>query len=358
MSFITSLLGVPLGWIMYAFYFLTNNYVFALLLFTIVTRAIMIPTSVKQQKSTVKMAIIKPELDELQKKYANNKEKLNEEMMKLYSREGYSPTAGCLPLLIQFPILFGLIDVIYKPMTHILRISSETIAIGSEIVKNNAALFNLDAANQTDTYIQLQIIRAVREMPDKFVAMGQDAVSAIQGLNMNFLGMDLTQTPALKMFTQIFSDFNPIIFIPIAAGVTSLIMSLVTMRNSATTVDGSAGASMKGMMYMMPLFSAWIALRVPAGVGIYWSFSSIIGTVQAIVMHKIYNPKELAEKAKAEAAERREQERLARIEAKKNDPNRGLSQKELNRRKLAEARKRDAEKYGEEYVEVTDKDLV
>jgi len=75
-------------------------------------------------------------------------------------------------------------------------------------------------------------------------------------------------------------------------------------------------------------------------------------------MHKIYNPKELAEKAKAEAAERREQERLARIEAKKNDPNRGLSQKELNRRKLAEARKRDAEKYGEEYVEVTDKDLV
>lgn len=117
-------------------------------------------------------------------------------------------------------------------------------------------------------------------------------------------------------------------------------------------------------MLMMPVFSTMIAFSVPAGVGLYWFYSNIASLGQSLILNKFYNPKEMAEKARIEMEERREKERLERIEAKKLAKENGeevkekvLSQKEVNRKKLAEARKRDAERYGEEYVEVTDDDL-
>jgi YidC/Oxa1 family membrane protein insertase len=171
----------------------------------------------------------------------------------------------------------------------------------------------------------------------------------------------------MSMFGELFSNFNPVILIPIISGVTSLLSSLQLNKSQPQ----SSGAGMKGMMLMMPLFSTWIAFSVPAGVGLYWVYSNLVSMLQAKIMNKIYNPKEIAEKAKKELEERQERERLERIEAKKQlkeaakkgnisgeDLPKALSAKELNRRKLAEARKRDAEKYGEEYVEVTDDDLI
>ncbi len=358
MNLIYTLFGVPLGFIMWACYRLTHHYVLSLFLFTLITRLILIPFTIKQQKSTVKMAMIKPQLDELQKKYANNREKLNEEMMKLYQKEGYNPTAGCLPLLIQMPILFGLIDVIYKPLKHILRLPAEVIQSGVDIVQSSLT------SSRQSMMVELAVIKEVKIDPQRFAVMGQEAIDAIQNLNLNFLGMDLTLTPTVEMFKNIFTgSYNGLIFIPIFAGLTSLLMSYVTMKNSMGTTEGAAAASMKSMMFTMPILSTVISFSVPAGVGIYWSFSNIVALVQTMIMNKFYNPKEMAEKAKAEMEERREKERLERIEAKKlkqqgllDVEEKSLSQKEMNRRKLAEARKREAEKYGEEYVEVKDDD--
>jgi len=355
MNFITTLLGVPLGWIMWLCYQITHNYAVSLLFFTIVTRLIMVPFTIKQQKSTVKMQIIQPELAELQKKYANNKEKLNEEMMKLYQREGYSPMSGCLPMLIQFPILFGLIDVVYKPLTHILRIPADVIATATELV-NTIGLEN----NARSNLAQLDIIKYVKNGTPGFEqAMGLESYNAVMDLRLNMFGIDLTIRPETKMFMEIFSNFNPVVVIPVLAGITSLLMSIVSMRNTSQPGgDNPTASSMKGMMYTMPVFSLFFTFSVPAGVGLYWIFSNLIGTVQSYLMNKFLNPKKAAEKARVESEERRERERLERIETKKKDPNKGLSQKEINRRKLAEARKRDAEKYGEEYVEVTESDLL
>jgi len=354
MNFITSLLGYPLGWIMWLCYQVTNNYAFSLFIFTVITRIILVPFSIKQQKSTVKMTMLKPEMDEIQKKYANNKTKLNEELMKLYSKEGYNPTSGCLPMLIQFPILFGLIDVIYKPLTHILRLSAEEIAAGTAVMEASGAEFT-----RNGSLIQLDIIKQVQAGAEGYAAaMGTDAVEAINTLRLYTMGMDLTLTPSLDMFKTIFSGFNPVLLIPIFAGLTSLLMSIVTTRMSSATMEGAAAGNMKAMMYTMPLFSTFFTFSVPAGVGLYWCFSNIIGMLNSMLMNKFYNPKEAAAKARAEMEERREAERLERIEAKKKDPNKGLSQKEINRRKLAEARKRDALKYGESYVDVKDSDLM
>ena len=104
MNFIYTVFGWPLGWIMYVCYLIVKNYGFALILFTLITKALQLPLAIKQQKSMMKTAIFKPQMEALQRKYKNNKEKLNEEMMKLYEKEHYNPMSGCLPSLISFPM--------------------------------------------------------------------------------------------------------------------------------------------------------------------------------------------------------------------------------------------------------------
>ena len=138
----------------------------------------------------------------------------------------------------------------------------------------------------------------------------------------------------------------------------------LAMRNNPTAMEGPGAGTMKAMMLISPLMSLWIAFQVPAGVGIYWIVSNVLMFVQTMILNKFYNPKEMAEKAKQEAEARREQERMERIEAKKKARDgdaeakaKAKTQKEINRQKLAEARKRDAEKYGDVYTEVTDDDL-
>ena len=188
------------------------------------------------------------------------------------------------------------------------------------------------------------------------------------------------------------------LIIPILSGISSFLMSWLSMKNNAMPNDGASAGMNRSMMIMMPLMSVWIAFQVPAGVGIYWLLSNVIMLVQQYVLGRVYNPREMAEKAKAELEAQREAERQEKIEARREakekqaEKNRqaaeaakntkkgrkparveeetlvdlaeddeidekALTQKEINRMKLAAARKRDAERYGEEYVEVEDRDL-
>lgn len=347
MGFISNLIGIPLGWVIWVFYnFLGHHYVLSLFLFTLFTRLLLLPSTIKQQKSAVKNARLKPKTDALQKKYANNKQKYQEELMKLYEKEGYNPMSGCLPLLIQLPILYGLINVVYNPLTHIVRLGSETIAKISEIVKEVAPNF----ANQAEIY-------AINHATDEaFASLGADVIEKMQSINLNFLGINLGEKPTWA--------FNILLLIPILSGLTSLLVSLISQKNmTAQQGDAANNPTMKGMMLFMPLLSLLFTFGVPAGVGLYWIFSNIISAVQTVILYKVYNPQQIAAQMEAEEEAKKEEERQARIEAKKalkqarengeevEADEKALSQKEINKRKIAEARKRMAEKYGEEYTE-------
>ncbi len=361
MNFIMQLFGWPMGWIMFACYFLIPDYGIALILFTILTKLLLLPLSIKQQKEQAKMAFFKPKLDAIQKKYANNKEKYNEEIQKLYTEEHYNPLSGCLPTLIQFPLLFGLIDVIYRPMTHLLRFGTETI----DALKVLAQGLGVDL---TYSYTeQITILNSVHSNPTAYSSLGTEVVDKILNLNMTFLGLDFTQTPQFKLMLD--GAFNILLLIPLLSGISALAMSLITMKTSAATTgeqNASANAMSRSMMLVMPIFSVYIAFVVPAGVGFYWLVSNLFAIAQSLYLNWKYNPKEIAEKMIAEAEASKEDQRRQRQEAKKrlaegtateDDKKAAMSQKEKDRRKLAEARRRDAEKYGEEYVEVTDDDL-
>jgi len=380
MGFISEIIGIPLGWAMWLCYTIVRNYGVALILFTLITKALMFPMTLKQQKANVKMAMVKPKLDNAQKKYANNKDKLNEEMMKIYQEAGYNPMSGCLPLLIQFPILFGVIEVVYKPLTHIVRLSKDVIAQAQTIAQG------IEGITFSAAMPQMAIIDGVRKNASLFASvMTPEEIEKVQNLNLSFLGINLGEIPAM--------GFNILMLIPILSGLTSFLVSIQSMKHSAATSTEAAGGSMKTMMYIMPLFSVMFCFSVPAGVGMYWIVSNVFSYFQAMLMHKMYNPAEMAEKIKAEQAAQAERERQEKIEnrkkareelaahqaeveaAKKANAKskkakvempeeldeetvaQALTAKEINRRKLAEARRRDAEKYGEEYVEVTDDDL-
>ncbi len=180
----------------------------------------------------------------------------------------------------------------------------------------------------------------------------------VQSLDLSIGPIDLTQQPTFAL--------NILLLIPILSFLTSVLVSWVSMRQSAAAAgDNAAAAGMsKGMMLMMPLMSAWISFVVPAGLGVYWVISNLLMALQTFLLNRYMNPAKLAAKAQAEYEAKKEADRQAKIEAKKRARERGekdidtaLSQKEINRIKLAEARKRDAEKYGEVYKEVTDDDL-
>ena len=344
MNFISEIFGYPLGYIMQGCYYLTHNYALSLLLFTLVTKVLLFPLAVKQQKSTAQMAVFQPKITEIQKKFANDKKKQQDEMMKLYSDYGYNPAGGCLPMLIQFPILFGLIDVIYKPLTHIIRIPSDVITKGIEIAKELPGI-TVNSINP-----QVSLISAVQTSPDAFgkiFSAGQ--MTKIQEINFSFFGLDLSQMPQLA--------FNAALLIPILAGLSMILSSVCSMKFSGSgqaMAAGAGGNTSKFMLYGMSIFSAVFAFQVPMGVGLYWIFQNVILIGQSYLLNRIYNPKKLAvayeEKMKAVQESKKKKVKIE-VEDKKTGSKKvvekTLSEKEINLLRLAKARELDAKKYGD-----------
>ncbi len=370
-----SILGYPLGWIMWVIYKVVKNYGVALILFTILIRVVLFPLSIKQQKSSAKMQVFQPKIQEIQKKYANNKEKQQEEMMKLYEQHGYNPMGGCLPSLIQLILLFGIIYVVYEPLTHILRLDSATITALTDIVKANAD--TLGRISQP----QLTAIAAIQnpETVGLFSSISSDVITQIQNFDYTLFGLYLGAIPTWKSL---------LVLIPILSGVTALASTIISMKLTPGMDQQQGG--MKYMMYFMPIMSVWIAFEVPSGVGIYWIVGNLLAILQTVILNKCYSPakykaeyeeqmRRIEEQKKKEREERKkrnggaklpeeiEEENAAKAEARRKTPatpdaekaaEAYMTSKELNRKRLAEARKRDAEKYGDEYVEVTDQDLM
>ncbi|MEG1777900.1 MAG: membrane protein insertase YidC, partial [Angelakisella sp.] len=252
MNFIMEIFGYPLGFIMWAMYKIIPNYAVALVLFTVLTKVLLVPLAIKQQKGSVKMQIMQPKVQELQTKYKNNPQKMQDELQALYKRENYSMTAGCLPMLIQMPILFGLIDVIYKPLTHIMHVPAATLTAMMDICKGAGVTMSVYSP-------QIDMLKAVQASPEMFSSIGSEMISHISSLNMvlnlGFYKLDMSLVPTF--------GFNMLMIIPILSGATALLMSLITMKNTPGS-DSQAG-SMKMMMYMMPLMSVYFTTMVPVG---------------------------------------------------------------------------------------------
>ena len=254
---------IPFAALVKLFYNLTNSYGVAIILFTVAIKLIMLPFQIKSKKSMIRMNRMSGKMQEIQKKYANNQAKMNEEMQKLYEEEGVSPMSGCLWSFIPLPILLALYSIIRQPITHFMMLSEEVVeklisavsAAGVSLegivqMKDGAAIVK-EGVTQLMPYGQINLVKAASQLPD--------LTSSINGwidVNYKFLGMDLTSTPwdAVKTFTFSAAVIG-LILIPILAGGSQLLFSWLTMKQQPTP-DGPGAGSTKTMMYMMPLMSA------------------------------------------------------------------------------------------------------
>ena len=298
MSTIGYYICVPFAWLVRLFYNLTNSYGVALILFTLVIKLIMLPFQMKSKKSMMRMSRVSGQMQELQKRYAKNQAKFQEEMQKLYEEEGVNPMSGCLWSLIPFPILIALYSIIRQPITHFMMLSKDVLqtvvqsAADAGVNLTNIVMMDKatgapalkDGLYQMAAYGQINLVKAVQEM-------GLSTPDGWFNVNYKFLGLDLTATPweYVKNFTFTWAVIG-VILIPILAGLSQFVFSKLTMKTQPQA-DAAGGASMKSMMYMMPLMSVYIAFIMPAALGVYWIAQSVFSLIQEAILNKTFSAK-------------------------------------------------------------------
>lgn len=377
MGFISELLGYPLGWVMWLIYKIVSDYGIAIILFTFLTKLVMFPTGYKQQLSSIRTQALSPKLKNLQKQYANNREKLAEEQQKLYQQEGVNPMGSCLPLIVTMLILYGVLDVVYRPLTHILRLKESVILKMQEIIIATEEWGITEKTMQSRP--ELTILQQVKEHGQAFIDGGisKDIVESVSSFKNTFLGIDLGQIPTISPDVWDKAAIA-LVMIPIVSGLVQILYSLYsTHKSKQMNPDMQGAGAMKVMMLVMPLFSVWLAFQVPAGVGFYWIWSSVFAFIQSFALYTYFTPKRVEaineklkekNKNKKPGFMQRMMDQQAQLNQQAKDAtsagranynaeteNMSKSEKnKYNRDLLKEARKRMAEKYGEEYVDNDD----
>ncbi len=348
-------LGVPFGYVMSFIYNIVHDYGWALILFILLTRILQFPLGIKQQKSTARMAAFQPKLKQIQKQFARDKQRMNQETMKLYEEEGINPTGGCLPMLITMILLFGIIDVIYNPLLHIMHIDQS-------LVQNAVTVLGAQAGGAPQLTIISQIQNGGQFAQELSNIFGADIVAQIQSFNMNFMGLNLGAIPKDNLW-------SPVILVPILSFGTQVLSTLIMMKTQKKNGMEMMGG-MKWTMLLMPLLSLWFAITLPAGVGLYWTVSNVLMIAQTLILQKMYPPEKVVamsqkdiEKTRAKMRAKREKmdELSARMneksgidpkaQPKKSEKIESAEERDRANRRIAEARRRMAEKYGDEYKE-------
>ena len=273
------------GYLLNALYTVFNNYGIAIIVFSIILRIILIPITIKQQKSLKKSAELQEEMKETQRKYKNNPEKLNQETIDLYKREKMSPFAGCFSSIIQLVIILAVFWLVSQPLTYMKKIDPSVI---------NDYKTQLQQEGNQSTYSEIAII-------NKFGTQDERV-----HLNMEFLGLDLSKVPSGNL-----NDWT-VYIIPILYVISSVISIKITnnfakkrQNKKKAITDGTdiqvaeepneletMEAMNKNMMYMLPLMSVFIAFIAPLGLALYWFVSNVLMIIEKIIIDTIMEHKE------------------------------------------------------------------
>ncbi len=305
------------GYIMLAIYNFVGGvggYGLALILFTILARTITLPTTISQQKGMAKQQRLAPKIRRIQERYAGNQQKIQEETQALYQREGYNPmSAGCLPMLIQMPIIIGLFGVMYNPLRYALGLSVEEIGIIQDIFVKFAEASPEEAISSlikkgSERYYPMYIIQHFDMIKDSLAGkVSGETIDAIA----NFVTEKKFELFGLQMGVKPnFREFNRYWIIPILSGLTSFAQSMIMQAQQKKMNPAMGKNPANGCMTLfMPLMSVYFTFLFPAGIGIYWIVSNIYSTVQSYLMKKFRGPQvEIAKLMVKETVERRSRE--------------------------------------------------
>ena len=358
---LSNLITVPFGWILAQLYNLTGNYGVAMILFAVVVYMALLPITAKGKKSMMKMSRIQPQMQEIQRRYAGDQQKQNEALLQLQKDEGVSMGGGCLWTLIPLFILFPLFTVIREPITYILGCSAEVSTQIIDTIKGVAP----DAFNNNVAYAQVTAAQLIPQYAAEIkAAIPTISDAVLEGINFNFVGIDLGSIPSFAFWSWEAFDWAhiglfliPMISAVIQVAQTNIMQklnnSVVTDKNGVHDAEAAENSQQaqttKSMMLMMPLMSLMIGFTVSAGLSIYWLVGGLVRTIQDIILtrhyRKIYDAEDairLQRKMELDAIEaEKERIRAERRAANPDGQTQNTSKKKLQK---AEAAKLAAEK--------------
>lgn len=273
-----------------------QNYLLTLFLFALFVKLLLLPLGIKQQKNTVKQARLRPKEMAIRKKYAGRKDqatqqKMSEEIMKLYQEENVNPMAGCLPLIIQLPVIYALYGVIIKPLTYISSLGKDGVALLTQA-------YNAVVEKQTSAYAEISMIQKIVDSPETAAKIGEkfteaaadggfvwnNVVNELTELHHSFtvFGVDLTVTPSFK--------FNIYLLIPILTFVFAFFSTKIIRKFTyqPQPANGEQVPGLAMMDWMMPLLSVSISFSVSSAIAVYWIFQNILSAAQQILLYKLF----------------------------------------------------------------------
>ena len=290
---------MALGWIIKTIYNLVQNYGVAIILFTVVVKLLLLPLNIKSQKAMKKQQKIQPILAELQKKYANDQQKLQQEMMKLYKENNVSMTGGCLPMLIQMPILIALYQAIQKPLTYMFNVPYKEIPqdIVNKVTELKDAMIAAGHNLGNSANLDVKQLMNVNQIDISSWA-GQIGGKLHEWyINFDFLGLDLSKTPqmAFSYLGDIANNLGTVLLllIPVLAILSSMAQTKSSMKQTGQdkASNEQAQSMSKSMNIMMPIMTGYFTLILPAGIGLYWIVSGILQIVQQIALNQYFEKK-------------------------------------------------------------------
>lgn len=266
-----------------------NNYGLAIILFTAIIKLIMLPLSIKQQRSMKKNVELQEKLKVIQFKYKNDPEKLNKETMDLYKQEKMSPFSGCFSAIIQFILLISIFYMVRFPLTYMEKVDKTQIDTYKQQIKDAGM-------DVSQAYSEIDIIREIDFLREN---NPEDETLKNININMNFLGLDLSKIPQQNL-----ADWT-VYIIPILYILSTFVSMRLTTSMQNTNKDkkeltdgenketernemeDAMAQSNKMMSWMMPIMSVSISLVAPLGLALYWLVNNILMIGERLVLNKV-----------------------------------------------------------------------
>ena len=281
------------GYLLQILYTIVNNYGLAIILFTVIIKLLLLPLSIKQQRTMKKSAELQEKVKVIQFKYKSDPEKMNQEMMNLYKNEKMSPFSGCLTAIIQMILLLSIFYLVRSPLTFMEKIPQENI-------NNYISQLKEDGKTVSSAYPEIDIIREFDRLKEK---NPEDSQIEKIDIKMNFLGLDLSKIPQQNM-TDYTVYIIPVLYILssfISIKMTTAMQEKQKKEIKESKIDGTTGKELeeqtnemdavmqtnKMMSWMMPIMSISIAFVAPLGLALYWLISNILMIIERLILNKV-----------------------------------------------------------------------
>lgn len=286
MDTLTGWIALPLGFVMEWCYSFIHNYGLSIILFTLITKIILLPLSVWVQKNSIKMVKMQPELNRIKIKFFGDADTIADEESKLYKKNKYNPLASLIPLIIQIVLLMGVVGVIYNPFDYLFHLPEELIVAINDVTSKITGVATYESS------IQLAAVECIKnpEYYNQFAALSsqfanidlQLILSQIKNFDLMFLGINLSHNPSVV--------WGITISVPIVAGLSSYLLCIAQNKSNVLQVEQSK-ASQWGMLVLSVGLSLYLGFFVPAGIALYWVASNLFAIIQLYALNAVIPPK-------------------------------------------------------------------